>query len=91
MTEATEAPSYASKSVPRHLLRGLLGFGALAASLALIPAYGLLTLLLAPLGLLALRGCPMCWAVGLLQTISRGRLERSCADGRCELRIAGAK
>ncbi len=83
-----EGQSFASTSVARHLARGVIGFGALAGSVALIPVLGLGSLLLAPAGLLALRGCPTCWAIGLIQTISRGRLKRSCVDGRCELSVA---
>nr|WP_202488495.1 hypothetical protein [Streptomyces sp. SID5473] len=72
--------------MPRHLVRGGVGFGSLAASVLLLPVTGPVSLLLAPVGLLALRGCPMCWTVGLIQTVSRGRLRRECRDGRCELR-----
>jgi hypothetical protein len=84
--------SFASRSVPVHLARGAIGFGLLAGSVALIPVVGLFSLLLAPVGVVALRGCPACWAIGLAQTISRGRLERSCVDGRCQVtsRRAGA-
>lgn len=77
--------SFAGKSVPVHLARGIIGFGLLAGSVALIPILGLFSLLLLPMGVVALRGCPACWAIGLAQTISRGRLERSCADGHCRL------
>ncbi|WP_234386572.1 hypothetical protein [Streptomyces sp. ERV7] len=90
--DAREAPKrggFASVSVPRHLARGAIGFGALAGSLALLPVVGPMSLLLAPVGLIALRGCPMCWTIGLLETVSAGRLRRSCADGRCELTRAG--
>uniref|UniRef100_A0AAU2JNU1 DUF2892 domain-containing protein n=1 Tax=Streptomyces sp. NBC_00049 TaxID=2903617 RepID=A0AAU2JNU1_9ACTN len=84
---ATDGPDFASASLPRHLVRGALGFGALVGSVALLPAYGPVTLLLAPAGLLALRGCPMCWTIGLVQTVTRGRLRRACGeDGRCELK-----
>ncbi|MFJ9812561.1 hypothetical protein ACIRTB_30505 [Streptomyces sp. NPDC101158] len=76
---------YASASVPRHLARGAVGFGALIGSLALLPFVGPVSLLLAPVGLVALRGCPMCWAIGLMETVSAGRLRRSCVNGRCEL------
>lgn len=76
---------YASATVPRHLARGAVGFGALIASLALLPVVGPVSLLLAPVGLVALRGCPMCWAIGLAETLSAGRLRRSCTNGRCEL------
>ncbi|GGP81884.1 hypothetical protein [Streptomyces melanogenes] len=86
--DAREAPTrggFASVTVPRHLARGAVGFGALAGSLALLPVVGLVSLLLAPLGLIALRGCPMCWAIGLAETVSAGRLRRSCTEGRCDL------
>ncbi|WP_202124804.1 hypothetical protein [Actinomadura physcomitrii] len=45
-------------------------------------------LLLAPVGLVALRGCPSCWFMALAETLSRGRLERSCADGVCGVSVA---
>ncbi|MDH6538672.1 hypothetical protein ACFXJO_02535 [Streptomyces lavendulae] len=84
-----DAPDFASASLPRHLVRGLIGFGSLIAALALLPVTGPVSLLLLPVGVLALRGCPMCWAIGLMQTISRGRLQRSCEDGRCTLTTTG--
>src|SRR5262249_21199739 len=77
--------TFASKSIAGHVARGLVGFGLLIASIALIPTIGYPSLLLAPLGVLALRGCPTCWAIGLAQTISQGRLRRSCVDGHCQL------
>jgi hypothetical protein len=79
---------FASRSVPRHLARGALGFGLIIGSVALVPVAGPATLLAAPLALIAFRGCPTCWMVGLAQTISRGRLERRCADGVCTLGTA---
>ncbi|WP_225830736.1 hypothetical protein [Streptomyces sp. NK08204] len=87
---ATEVPTaaernFASKSVPRHLARGVIGFGLIIGSIALVPIAGPAILLVAPLGLIAFRGCPTCWMVGLAQTVSRGRLERKCAAGVCTL------
>ncbi|KDN81891.1 hypothetical protein [Kitasatospora cheerisanensis] len=79
---------FASATLTRHLLRGALGFGGIAAAFALWPVTGPVSLLLAPLGLVALRGCPMCWAIGLAQTLSRGRLRRECHDGQCRLERA---
>ncbi|KQX57090.1 MULTISPECIES: hypothetical protein [unclassified Streptomyces] len=78
-------PDFASKSVPRHLARGAIGFGLIIGSIAMVPVAGPATLLAAPLALIAFRGCPTCWMVGLAQTISRGRLERRCVDGVCTL------
>ncbi|GAA1026806.1 MULTISPECIES: hypothetical protein [Amycolatopsis] len=80
--------SYASKSLSAHLARGIVGFGLIAASLALAPVVGWISLLALPAGVLALRGCPTCWAIGLVQTVSRGRLERTCEDGVCRLEPA---
>ncbi|MER6677694.1 hypothetical protein [Streptomyces sp. NPDC000983] len=76
---------YASASVPRHLVRGAVGFGLIAGSIALTTVVGPVALLVTPLALIAFRGCPTCWLVGLAQTISRGRLHRQCVDGVCTL------
>ncbi|MGK5732446.1 hypothetical protein [Streptomyces sp. URMC 124] len=77
--------NFASTSLPRHLARGAIGFGLIIASIALVPVAGPATLLAAPLALIAFRGCPTCWMIGMAQTISLGRLKRQCADGVCTL------
>ncbi|MFE4632553.1 hypothetical protein ACFRJ1_04125 [Streptomyces sp. NPDC056773] len=82
--------NFASSSVPRHLARGAIGFGLIIGAIALVPAVGPVSLLAAPLALIAFRGCPTCWMVGLAQTLSRGRLERRCTDGACTLAKAPA-
>ncbi|MFD3946657.1 hypothetical protein [Streptomyces sp. NPDC058579] len=87
-TTRAGGPDFASASLPRHLVRGVLGFGGLVGAFALLPAVGPISLLLLPVGVLALRGCPMCWTIGLIQTVSRGRLRRSCEDGLCSLTLA---
>ncbi|MGV9411745.1 hypothetical protein ACWDOP_17675 [Nocardia sp. NPDC003693] len=84
-SNASGATSFASASLTAHLVRGIVGFGSLIASFALIPVAGVVALLLLPVGVVALKGCPACWAIGLMQTISRGRLRRSCSDGVCQL------
>ncbi|WP_198652797.1 hypothetical protein [Actinocorallia populi] len=84
----SEGIDFASASLPRHLARGAIGFGSIAGAFVLLSAVGPVGLLLLPVGLVALRGCPMCWTLGLVQTLSRGRLERDCVDGVCELRVA---
>jgi hypothetical protein len=76
---------FASTSLPAHLARGAIGFGLLGAAMALTPSHGPAALLLAPPGLLALRGCPTCWLVGLVETISAGRLQRTCTENGCAL------
>jgi hypothetical protein len=72
-------------SVAAHLTRGAIGFGLIAATLALTPSVGPVALLLAPPGLVALRGCPTCWIAGLIQIISAGRLKRTCTENGCTL------
>ncbi|HTN85859.1 MAG TPA: hypothetical protein VL242_19300 [Sorangium sp.] len=73
---------FASKSLVEHVARGLLGFGALTASALLAPTSPWAALALLPVALVALRGCPMCWTLGLLQTVmARARGERP--EGPC--------
>lgn len=80
----------ASASIARHLARGAIGFGLIGLGLALAPSVGPVALLLAPPGMVALRGCPTCWLAGLIQTISANRLQRTCGDTGCTLRRAPA-
>ena len=66
---------FASKSVVEHVARGVVGFGALAAAIVLAgdsgwgPAVG--STALALFALVALRGCPMCWSIGMAETVYR--------------------
>jgi hypothetical protein len=69
---------FASATVARHLIRGAVGFSLLAAAFVLAAGGEPLGLSLVVPAAGALRGCPTCWAVGLAQTLSAGRLERSC-------------
>jgi hypothetical protein len=86
-----ERDTFASASLARHLARGAIGFGLIGSAFALAASLGPAALLLAPLGMLALRGCPTCWIAGLIQTISAHRLERSCTDAGCTLHVAHAR
>lgn len=77
--------SVTGTSVPAHLFRGGVGFGLLFGSIALLRVVGVPALVLAPAGLVVLRGCPTCWAIGLVEMISRGRVTRACTDGSCRV------
>jgi hypothetical protein len=65
---------FASTSLPAHLARGVVGFGAfilagVVASMAgpwwaLPLAFGLVAI-----ALFAFRGCPLCWSFGLFATL----------------------
>ncbi len=67
----TPATFLASKSVTEHLLRGAAGVGALVWAVSLLATHPLASLALAVLALLAFRGCPMCWIMGLVETVHR--------------------
>jgi hypothetical protein len=69
----------------RHLARGAIGFGLFGLAFALAPSVGPASLLLAVPGMVALRGCPTCWTVGLIEAISAGRLQRTCSNSGCTL------
>ncbi len=84
MSDLDRSP-LASTSVAAHLSRGAIGFGLLGGAVALTPSHGPAALLLAAPGLLALRGCPTCWIAGLIETISAGRLRRTCTENGCTL------
>jgi hypothetical protein len=62
----------------------VIGFSLVGAAFALAAAGTPAALALILPGAVALRGCPTCWLVGLVQTVSAGRLARgaSCRAGR---------
>jgi hypothetical protein len=60
---------FASSSIAAHLTRGAVAAALIAwAALHQVsnPAFAVLAIVLA---VVAMRGCPMCWALGLLETI----------------------
>jgi hypothetical protein len=80
---------FASNTLVEHLLRGVVGIGAFALAATLASSHPLLALTLLPVALVALRGCPMCWTMGLIETIAakvRGtNADGACLDGSCAL------
>lgn len=76
----------ASGSLREHVARGAAGFGAAALAVALLSAVGPISLLLLLFSVVAWRGCPTCWTVGLIGTIAAERARRRCS--RC-LRLLG--
>jgi hypothetical protein len=59
---------FKSKSISIHLVRGLGGFGLLATALSgRLPLW--VEILLGVGGVFLLRGCPLCWAIGLIETV----------------------
>ena len=66
---------FGSRSLLTHLGRGFLGIAALAAGLRGYDIVGWPALLLLGVTLWALRGCPVCWTIGLFETIAYKVLE----------------
>jgi hypothetical protein len=80
---------FASRSLLEHLARGVVGASALVCAVLLAPLVWP-PFVLVPIGLLALRGCPLCWTIGLIETVwarVRGRdANGACVDGSCAIR-----
>jgi len=68
-----------------HVARGAVGMGGLLVAALLWPSIGPLAVVPAAMGMLALRGCPLCWTVGLVQTLGRGRMRRECGEAGCTI------
>jgi len=62
---------YCSTSVSVHLLRGAAAVGLIVAALFL-SGYGVVWSAIAGIGaIVLLRGCPMCWLMGLFETMQK--------------------
>jgi hypothetical protein len=63
---------FASASLTEHLARGTIGMGSLLAAYQLLSYPSLVALAAAAVfgivSMVAMRGCPMCWAMGLFNT-----------------------
>jgi hypothetical protein len=74
--DAPQKTAFASASLTEHVLRGAFGIGAISLAINLgepggawwtLPA----ALTLGLLSILAFRGCPICWTIGLAETLWR--------------------
>ena len=61
---------FGSRSVTRHLLRGGIAASLLAFALLNELSFPPVTVAAVGLAVFFMRGCPMCWTVGLLETIA---------------------
>jgi hypothetical protein len=79
MTRTASRSPLASSSVPTHLLRGALGLLAVVGAVLLLGIVGPASLALLAVAAVAWRGCPTCWAVGMMGTLSdRHRSPPAC-------------
>jgi hypothetical protein len=73
---------FASESVIEHLLRGGVGIGLLVWAIQ-HQAQPALSLAAAAGALLAFRGCPICWTIGLIESVAqRVRLYKAKEPGK---------
>ena len=72
----SESGLFGTRTLGGHLLRGALAFGLLALALALQHAHPLGAMAAGLAALVVMRGCPMCWAIGLVETLQQ-RPQRS--------------
>ncbi|WP_439404714.1 hypothetical protein ACNJX9_25205 [Bradyrhizobium sp. DASA03076] len=76
---------FGSAFLGAHLMRGAAAAALLAWAIVDQTAHPWLALGAGVAALVALRGCPMCWTVGLVETLAQGRhgpkdaLSRKCA------------
>jgi hypothetical protein len=62
---------FASQTLAGHLLRGAAAFALLYWAIAHQQAQPFMALLAGAGALVAMRGCPVCWAIGLVETIGQ--------------------
>jgi hypothetical protein len=73
MTYFRRVGMFGSTFLSAHLMRGAAAAALLAWAIVHQTAHPWLSLGAGVAALVALRGCPMCWAVGLVETLARGR------------------
>jgi hypothetical protein len=66
-----EYSPFCSRSVTRHLLRGLAGILLVVWALANGADHPVFAIAAGVTAILAWRGCPMCWTIGLVETMAR--------------------
>jgi len=70
-SEMRSTSPFASKSLARHLLRGGAAAALVALAIAVNDDLPLLALCAGIGAVTALRGCPLCWTVGLFETLRK--------------------
>ena len=86
---------FGSAFLGAHLMRGAAAAALLAWAIVHQTAHPWLSLGAGVAALVVLRGCPMCWTVGLVETLSQGRRDSTIrydeAGDRDHVAIAGAR
>jgi uncharacterized membrane protein YedE/YeeE len=86
---------FGSAFLGAHLMRGAAAAALLAWAIVHQTAHPWLSLGAGVAALVALRGCPMCWTIGLVETLSQGRRDSTIrydeAGDRDRVAIPGAR
>ncbi len=86
---------FGSAFLGAHLMRGAAAAALLAWAIVHQTAHPWLSLGAGVAALVALRGCPICWTAGLVETLSQGRRNSTIrydeAGDRDRVAIAGAR
>ena len=61
---------FASKSVMAHIVRGIIAAVLIVWALDLLSTEPIFALAAGAAAMVAMRGCPLCWTMGLFETIS---------------------
>jgi hypothetical protein len=69
--------TFGNQSILAHLVRGALGFGSLVLALRGYDVIGWPALPLMGITVWMLKGCPICWAIGLAESVAFKFLRRS--------------
>jgi len=68
---ASRKTMFASNDLVEHLVRGIVGISALSYALSISLPHPFFSLALAGVSMVAFRGCPICWTIGLVETTYR--------------------
>ena len=75
---------FASQTLVEHILRGAIGIGALWYAVVIAATHPWGSLALGALVLLAFRGCPVCWTIGLFEASNQQWRRRQTLNRRNE-------
>ena len=85
---------FASKTVAAHLLRGVIAVALIAWAVTHRSSDPAFAVIAGVLAMVAMRGCPLCWTVGLVETIGervRGRREETRSSPCSSCLMMGGK
>jgi nicotinamide riboside transporter PnuC len=77
-------PMFASRTIAAHLVRGVIAAALIAWALVHQSSDPVLAVAAGVLAVVAMRGCPLCWTIGLVETIGetiKGGRQHTSAPG----------